>query len=194
MIASAIGIIYQSLRRYIKQTLEEQKTAKKEDSAQMQTVEKSREKEDSSSIWENYGKRLVSQLSDSDVEAMAGGHFDSKKSIFTYHDYSPKKLKMGIFSMPDFNKNPFYFREILSLPEKTKIVTISFEVIDKSSFKEISNLEIFVKKNGDYAKLSTIKEISLSCETDNPVEFYFDGLSKKFFEVDVYLKIKSFTL
>lgn len=75
MIASAIGIIYHSLRRYIKQTLEEQKTAKKEDFAQMQTVEKSREKEDSSSIWENYGKRLVSQLSDSDVEAMAGGTF-----------------------------------------------------------------------------------------------------------------------
>ena len=63
---------------------------------------------------------------------------------------------MGIFSMPDFNKNPFHFREILSLPEKTKIVTISFEVIDKSSFKEISNLEIFVKKNGDYAKLRTL--------------------------------------
>ena len=195
MMASAIWLICHSQRKYFDKNLKQQDEKRvRNDNIPVVSPETKEEKKDLLEGWELYGKVLVNQLNDGDIEKIAGGHFDEKKSLFAYHNYSLRKIQISPYTAIDFNKNPFHFKEEIFLPKKIKIITIAFEIIDRSSFKEISDLEIFVKKNGDYTKLNKIKEISLNYENDNPVEFYFDGLSKRFYEVDIYLIIKSFTL
>jgi len=99
---------------------------------------------------------------------------------------------MNHLSVVDYDKHQF--KEKILLPKKSKIVTVSFEIVDKSNYKEIPNIEIYVKKQGHYVKLNKIKEIDLDYEVDDEIEFYLEGLSKKLYEVEVFLIIKSFSI
>ena len=160
MFVIAIALICHSQRKHFEKNLRQQDEQRaKNENIPTVPLETKEEKKDVLNGWELYGKAFVNQLNDSDVEKIAGGHFDEKKSLFTYRSYSPRKITIGFSSVVDFNKH--HFKEEISLPRKTKTITIALEVFDRSSSKEISDLEIFVKVDGSFVKLNKIKEITL---------------------------------